>query len=62
MKITPETMWTIPEAAERLAIGDGKARRLIAAGELAVVRFGHRTVRVTEAAVRAYAKKAAKAK
>jgi excisionase family DNA binding protein len=53
---------TIPEAAKRLNIGESKARRAIAAGDLLVVRFGHRTVRVSEAAVRAYAKKSTEPK
>jgi excisionase family DNA binding protein len=60
MPVPLDYFHTIPEAAARLRIGDAKIRRLIAAGDLAVVRFGHRTVRVSEAAVRAYAKKAAK--
>ena len=62
MPVPIDHFHTIPEAAARLNIGDSKIRRLIAAGDLAAVRFGHRTVRVSEAVVRAYAKKAAKAK
>jgi excisionase family DNA binding protein len=57
-----EKLLTIPEAAKRLGIGESKARRAVACGDLAVLRYGHRTVRVTEAAMKAYMKQAANAK
>lgn len=39
------------EVAERLALSVGHAERLIARGDIEVVRIGSRAVRVTEAAV-----------
>ena len=62
MPASPEKFFTIPEAAKRLGIGESKARRAVASGDLAVIRYGHRTVRITEAALKAYTKQAAKAK
>jgi excisionase family DNA binding protein len=49
-----EIMLTINEVAKQVNVGDDLIRAAIADGSLRCVRFGHRTVRVTQTAVDAW--------
>lgn len=48
------TLFTIAEVCKQLGIGDDIVRAAIADGRLKAVRFGHRTVRVSQASIDDY--------
>jgi len=52
--MTKDYLWTLMELrAERLRVSQSKLKELIRTG-LPVIRLGHRTVRISEAALREY--------
>jgi excisionase family DNA binding protein len=48
---SPDALLTAEQVAERLSISHSHTQRLMARGDLEVVRIGRRAVRVTESAV-----------
>jgi excisionase family DNA binding protein len=49
---TSPYLYTVKETMAELRIGRTKAYELIAAGKLAVVKFGHRTTRIKAESIR----------
>ena len=47
-------VYTLDEVADLLGVSRASVNRVVRAGELRVARLGHRTVRVTDEALRDY--------
>ncbi len=47
-------VYTLNEVADLLSVSRASVNRVVRAGELRVARLGHRTVRVTDEALRDY--------
>jgi excisionase family DNA binding protein len=52
-----QQLYTLAEAARLLHVGVEKLRELQRAGDIEMIKFGHRTVRVTQRSIAAFLKK-----